>query len=116
MDYFEMFYIVKIEDTFRISDAVCIAFDVEDNKPSPKDATHVSRDAEGNDCPEMVIASNQSLPSLDIEWQEFLKNRNNKRELVKYMCEMLKGRKLSKRNQVSCYVKDPLILFMPFPN
>ena len=89
-EYFSQFSLAKVEDSFRISNAVCVVFDAQNRGQSAKDFTREKRDAKGKECPDMIVEGNASLPPQEYEWtRNSLRNRNNKKFLVHYICKML---------------------------
>ena len=64
-EYYGQFWLAKVENSFKISNAVCVVFDVQNRGQSAKDFTPEKEMQK--ECPDMVVEGNASLPPQQYE-------------------------------------------------
>ena len=100
-DYCHFFWNVKIAPSFRLSNCVGIIFDSQSRSVGPKDVTRAQRDATAkNECP-VIKMGDETENEIDhnYTWIDFLKNRQNKKNLVNYICQKLRDASASDKLQ-----------------
>lgn len=91
IDYFKLFWDVKVKPSYLKSNIVCFLFDLQERDISPKDETRENRDEKtSNPCSDIEVSDSTKIPENN-SWQEFLANRNNKKNLVFYLVDKMKG-------------------------
>ena len=90
-DYVDLFWHVKIKWSIKKLKNVAIVFDAQERHYlSTKDATRKSRDDKVCDYgADIEVDHTQTIPHGD-DWDRFLRNRTNKRALVRYLVGNLK--------------------------
>ncbi len=96
-DYFNLFWELKIKPSLYTGSVVVIDFDRQRREPAPKDITRTIRDNTAVvknkkvEIPmhEIRVSDDDLTPSQEWTWGSFLKNRENKANLVLYLCEKL---------------------------
>ena len=105
--YFALYWDTLIHTSFKLSNAICIVFDSQIRKPSPKDITRKRRDQSGSDNQTIPVDEDMPLPR-GVSWtNSFLKSRENKKNLVHFLCyKMIK--------ESSMKLKDSQVLYLSF--
>ena len=97
-DYFEQFWEIKVKSSFSLAACVVIDFDTQERDLSvPKDGLRAIRDDKPkNICADVQVEDREIIPVATGEWNTFLANRHNKKELVLYIAKKLEksGEKL----------------------
>ena len=109
--YFQYFWDVKVKPNFLISYVVIMDFDVQHrSSSSPKDLLRIQRDKKNlaktkNKIMEIISIDNKAhTPSHNWSWNSFLANRENKANLVLYLChKMLESNDLLAKDKNSMY-------------
>ena len=94
--YFQYFWDVKVKPNFSVSSVVIMEFDVQyRSSSSPKDLLRNQRDKKNlaktkNKMMETISIDDEAhTPSHDWSWNSFLENRENKANLVLYLCHKM---------------------------
>ena len=90
-DYFDLFREVKIQISFSLCSTVVVDFDLQQRvTPVPKDGLREIRDNKPADvCNDVFVDDQEIIPVETGRWTSFLANRENKKQLIRYLSRKL---------------------------